>query len=127
MTNTIIIKTNKEILLNDNMIYNLNFSKKQSIIDKITWLLDDEYMTKSNFENELENIEDKISEYRDNESHEWDDLTFINDLLSNKEDVEFGINRCELEIERYLELLNKLKVKKNTDEELDKFCSFYHI
>jgi hypothetical protein len=127
MTNTIIIKTNKEIILNDNMIYNLNFSKKQSIIDKITWLLDDEYMTKSNFENELENIEDEISEYRDNESDEWEDLTFINDLLSNKEDVEFGINRCELEIERYYGLLNKLKVKKNTDEELDKFCSFYHI
>jgi hypothetical protein len=127
MTNTIIIKTNKEIILNENMIYNLNFSKKQSIIDKITWLLDDEYMTKSNFENELENIEDEISEYRDNESDEWEDLTFINDLLSNKEDVEFGINRCELEIERYYGLLNKLKVKKNTDEELDKFCSFYHI
>lgn len=127
MTNTIIIKTNKEILLNDNMIYNLNFSKKQSIIDKITWLLDDEYMTKSNFENELENIEDEISKYRDNESDEWEDLTLINDLLSNKEDVEFGINRCELEIERYYGLLNKLKVKKNTDEELDKFCSFYHI
>ena len=122
MTNTI-----NDNLMNDTIIYNFNNSKKESIKNRIIWLLDDEYMTKENFENELEKLEDEITEYRDNESDEWDDLTLINDLLSNKEDVEFGINRCELEIERYYQLLNKLKVKKNTEEDLDKFCSLYRI
>lgn len=118
MTNTI-----NELPTIDMMIYNSYNSKKTSIKDKILFLLKNECMTKENYEDELENIEDEIDEYRENESDEWDDLNLINDLISKKEYVENGINQCESEIERFNTLLNRLKFTKNTDMELDKFCT----
>lgn len=112
---------------NDSLIEDYNYLKKDFIKNKIMWLLEDTSMTLSNLEYDLENVEDEISDYRDDESNEEDDLTLINDLISKKEDLELKIDYNHFEIEKYNQLLNKLKVKKNTNKELDEFCRINKI
>jgi hypothetical protein len=55
--------------------------------------------------------------------HGYDDLDEINNLIQKKEDLEYSINRCDIEIEINESLLKKLKVKRIDNGVLDKFCN----
>jgi len=100
---------------------------KERIRKSLIWTLDDEIQTKDWMEKELSDVEDEIDEYRELESDERDDLDLIDKLLQRKEELDYGIERCEFEIELNESLLKKLKVKKIDNYELERFCNDYGL
>jgi hypothetical protein len=97
--------------------------KKERITKFLKWRLDDELQQIDWMEKELSDVEDEISEYRELESDGYDDLDEINNLIQSKEDLEYSIQRCEIEVEENESLLKKLKVKKIDSGVLDRFCN----
>jgi hypothetical protein len=97
--------------------------KKERITKFLKWRLEDEIQQIDWMEKELSDVEDEISEYRELESDDYDDLDLINNLIQTKEDLEYSINRCDIEIEINESLLKKLKVKRIDNGVLDKFCN----
>ena len=88
--------------------------KKERITKFLKWRLEDEIQQIDWMEKELSEVEDEISEYRELESDGYDDLDEINNLIQKKEDLEYSINRCDIEIEINESLLKKLKVKRQS-------------
>lgn len=97
--------------------------KKERITKFLKWRLEDEIQQIDWMEKELSDVEDEIDEYRELESDDYDDLDLINNLIQRKEELEYSINRCDIEIEINESLLKKLKVKRIDNGVLDKFCN----
>lgn len=97
--------------------------KKERITKFLKWRLEDEIQQIDWMEEELSDVEDEIDEYRELESDDYDDLDLINNLIQRKEELEYSINRCDIEIEINESLLKKLKVKRIDNGVLDKFCN----
>ena len=97
--------------------------KKERMTKFLKWRLDDELQQIDWMEKELSDMEDEISEYRELESDDYDDLDLINNLIQRKGDLEYSIDSCDIEIEINESLLKKLKVKKIDNGVLDRFCN----
>ena len=90
----------------------------------LKWRLDDELQQIDWMEKELSDMEDEISEYRELESDDYDDLDLINNLIQRKGDLEYSIDRCDIEIEINESLLKKLNFFKRINNKiLDRFCN----